>query len=93
MNIVIIGGNECMVCRYKELCREYNCNAKIYPKMSSGLKNIGTPDLLVVFTGTTSHKMVRCAMQNVKSQNVPIARCHTSSLVALRNILTQYAAG
>ncbi len=25
----------------KELCREYKCKAKIYPKMTGNLKNIG----------------------------------------------------
>ena len=32
MSVVIVGGNECMTRRYKELCAEYNCKAKIYPK-------------------------------------------------------------
>ena len=41
MSVVIVGGNECMVCQYKELCREYKCKAKIYPKMAGNLKNIG----------------------------------------------------
>lgn len=50
MSVVIVGGNECMVRQYKELCREYKCKAKIYPKMTGSLKNIGIPDLLVLFT-------------------------------------------
>ena len=25
MSVVIIGGNECMVCKYKSLCKEYQC--------------------------------------------------------------------
>ncbi len=62
MSVVILGGNECMVREYKELCREYQCKAKVYPKMSNAMKNIGTPDLLVLFTGTMSHKMLRSAM-------------------------------
>ena len=50
MSVVIVGGNECMIRQYKNLCSEYKCKAKVYPKMASGLKNIGTPDLLVLFT-------------------------------------------
>ena len=50
MSVVIVGGNECMVRQYKELCSEYQCKAKIYPKMAGNLKNIGLPDLLVLFT-------------------------------------------
>ena len=56
MSVVIIGGNECMVRRYKDLCRAYRCNAKVFPKQNSSLKGIGSPDLMVLFTGTVSHK-------------------------------------
>ena len=87
MSVVIIGGNECMVRQYKNLCSEYQCKAKVYSKMSGGLKDIGTPDLLVLFTNAVSHKMIRCALSETKGQNVRIARSHTSSISALKNIL------
>lgn len=32
MSVVIIGGNECMVRRYKDLCQEFRCDAKVFPK-------------------------------------------------------------
>ena len=56
MSVVIVGGNECMTRHYINLCGEYNCKAKVYSKMTSSLKNIGSPDLLVLFTNTVSHK-------------------------------------
>ena len=90
MSVVIVGGNECMIRQYKDLCREYNCKAKIYPKTSNGLRNIGTPDLLVIFTGTVSHKMVRCALNEVRNQDVRVARSHTSSIAALKSILKEH---
>ncbi len=90
MSVIIIGGNECMTRQYIDLCREYKCKAKVYPKMSGGLKNIGTPDLLVLFTNTVSHKMIRCALSEVKGQNVKVARSHTSSMNALKNILEEH---
>lgn len=90
MSVVIVGGNECMTRQYKELCRSYNCKAKIYPKMESGLKNLGRPDLLVLFTGTVSHKMAHYALSEVKGQNVRIARSHSSSMSALRSILEEH---
>lgn len=79
-----------MVRQYKELCREYSFKAKIYPKMSGGLKNIGAPDLMVLFTNTISHKMVRCVLSETKGQGTKIARSHTSSMAALKNILEQH---
>lgn len=63
MSIVIVGENECMIRQYKELCREYKCKAKIYPKMTGSLKDIRIPDLLILFTNTVSHKMVRSALE------------------------------
>ncbi len=86
MSVVIVGGNECMVRRYTDLCREYNCKAKVYPKMTNGLKEVGSPDLMILFTGTVSHKMVKCALSEI-GVGTKIARSHTSSVSALSNIL------
>ena len=91
MSVVILGGNECMVREYKELCREYQCKAKVYPKMSNAMKNIGSPDLLVLFTNTMSHKMVHCAMNEAKGKNLHIVYSHASSKAALRSILEEHA--
>lgn len=88
MSVVIIGGNECMEREYKELCREHKCRAKVFTKMRSGMKNqIGNPDLLVLFTGTMSHKMLNYALSETKGSGTIIARSHSSSKTALRNIL------
>lgn len=32
MSVVIVGGNECMVRDYKNLCESYSCKAKSFPK-------------------------------------------------------------
>lgn len=90
MSVIIVGGNECMVRRYKTLCESYRCKAKVYPKMSGEMKNLGTPDLLVLFTNTVSHKMIRCALSEMKGQGVRIARSHSSSMAALRGILDEH---
>ena len=87
MSVVIIGGNECMYRRYKELCEEYSCKAKVYMKQEGSLKDIGSPDLLVLFTGTMSHKMLHSVLCATKGRDVRIARSRTSSMAALRTIL------
>lgn len=91
MSVVIIGGNECMVRKYKDLCQEYDCSAKVYPKQKSSLKGIGNPDLMILFTSTVSHKMVRNALNETKGQDVKIIRAHTSSMSALKQILDTHA--
>ena len=92
MSVVIVGGNDCMVRQYKDLCRAYRCRAKVFTQMRDGLKErFGQPDLLVLFTSTMSHKMLRCALKEAKGGNTVIARSHTSSMEALRGILEEHA--
>ena len=74
MSVVIVGGNECMVRRYEDLCREYSCKAKVFAKPDRGMQNFGNPDLLVLFTGTMSHKMLSIAMGQAKKKNIPVAQ-------------------
>lgn len=93
MSVVIVGGNECMIRQYKELCREYKCKAKIYPQMAGSLKDIGIPDILVLFTNTVSYKMVRSAPEQTKRKLVRTVCPHTSSINALRGILEEHMEG
>lgn len=77
-----------MVCQYKKICKDYHCKAKIFTQMSGNLKNmIGSPDLLILFTNTVSHKMAKCAVDEAGKCNAYIVRCHTSSSAALNEIL------
>lgn len=88
MSVVILGGNERMERKYADICREYNCSAKVFTKVKSGLKGrIGNPDLLVMFTSTMSHKMVRAAVAAIDEECVDIIHAPSSSASALRNIL------
>ena len=90
MSVVIVGGNECMTRQYKELCGQYKCKAKVYPKMTKSLKDIGSPDLIIFFTATVSHKIIRCVLSDAKS-HTRIARSHSSSIAALKGILDEHA--
>lgn len=35
MSVVIIGGNECMVCKYETICKKHGCKAKVFVKEKS----------------------------------------------------------
>ena len=88
MSIVIIGGNERMVYQYTDICKDYGYKAKVFPKENGAIrKKIGCPDLMVLFTNTVSHKMVRCAVEEAGRCNADVIRCHTSSKNALEEIL------
>ena len=85
---MILGGTESLVRQYKDLCRSYRCSAKVIPRMGGTLKGrLGNPNLLVLFTDTISHKMVRNALNETRGQSTMVRRCRSSSLSALRDVL------
>lgn len=91
MSVVIVGGNERMVCQYADICRHYGCKAKVFTKESGSLKKkMGCPDLLILFTNTVSHKMVISAVQEAKRNNISVVRIHTSSAAALHGVLSAH---
>lgn len=93
MSVVIVGGHDRMVQKYKEICKKNKCKAKVFTQMSASMnKQIGDPDLLVLFTNTVSHKMIKTAVGRAKKNKTEIVRCHTSSATALEGILKPYAA-
>ena len=75
MSIVIIGGHDRMVGQYKKICKQFHCKAKVFTH------------LIVLFTNTVSHKMVKCAVEEAGRCNADVIRCHTSSKNALEEIL------
>ena len=86
MSVVIVGGNERMVCQYEDICKGFGCKAKVFAKEKGAMKK------KILFTSTVSHKMVNCAVEEAKKKSIPVCRCHTSSAAALENILKQYCA-
>jgi hypothetical protein len=94
MSVVIIGGNECMVCQYEKICKNHGCKAKVFVKEKGALrKKIGNPDLMILFTNTVSHRMVTSAVSEAKRNNTQIARIHSSSGAALEGVLETYLGG
>lgn len=88
MSVVIVGGHDRMVECYKTICRKYKCKAKVFTQMTATMgKQIGCPDVLVLFTNTVSHKMVKCALGEIDESRTNVVRCHTSSKTALTEIL------
>lgn len=91
MSVVIIGGHERMENRYKEICKKYNHKPKVFTKIKSGLsRQMGNPDLIILFTATASHEMARCAVAESGRTHTILERCHSSSASALIQILETY---
>lgn len=94
MSVVIVGGNERMVTQYKGICKEFGYKAKVFAKMTTDFKRkIGTPDLVILFTNTVSHKLVNSAVQEALRCNLDVIRCHSSSSCALKKALEYHCSG
>ncbi|MDR2658580.1 MAG: DUF2325 domain-containing protein [Spirochaetaceae bacterium] len=88
MNVVVIGGNDCMACRYKAICKEFSCKAKIFTQPKGNLEGlIGSPDLIIIFTNPVSHEMVKVAKKEAARKGILIVQSHCGSANSLRNIL------
>lgn len=91
MNIVIVGGHDCMHCKYKQICKKYGCKCKVFTQCPANFQNqIGTPEMIVVFTKTVAHKMLDCACKQAEKKGVKISYVNSSSASALNEILTQH---
>ena len=91
MSIVIVGGNDRMSTRYKEICKAYDCKAKVFIKYATNLdKKIGSPDFAVVFTDAVSHKLLNSVNARAGKMNFPVEICHSSSVSALKKVLCKY---
>ncbi|WP_069997204.1 DUF2325 domain-containing protein [Cellulosilyticum sp. I15G10I2] len=91
MSIVLVGGHDRMHEAYKGICSKRGHRVKVYTQLPARFdKMIGTPDGIVLFTGTVSHKMMHIAVKEAKRKNIPIVRCHNSSGNSLESILEQF---
>ena len=48
------------------------------------------PDLMICFTGALSHKVLRCAQNEIKGLDTKVEHSRTASVAALRNILEKH---
>jgi hypothetical protein len=88
MSVVIVGGHKRMECRYKSICAEYNCSAKVFTECAGPLQcKIGNPDLIVLFTNPVSHTMAKAARNKAAQDNIALVQSHCGSSSALRTIL------
>ena len=91
MSVVVVGGNDRMATKYKEICSSYNCKSKVFTQMPADFENkLGTPDLVVLFTNTCSHKMANKVGQKAAKQNFQVAKIHNASANALKTVLEQF---
>ena len=80
MSLVVVGGNERMKRDYIQLAKNRGYKAKVVLNMSSRVKrSIGSPDAIVIFTSTVSHKLMASVETQAKKQDIPIIRNKNNS--------------
>ncbi|WAW14265.1 DUF2325 domain-containing protein [Peptostreptococcus equinus] len=90
MSLLVIGGHERMERDYYKLAKNRGYKTKIYTTMSSQVKNsIGSPDAIVIFTSTVSHKLSKIVEAQAKKKSIPIIRHKNSSKVAFCECLEE----
>lgn len=88
MSVVIVGGHDKMTKDYIRVCKKYNCKAKVFTQMETGLKDkIGMPDAVILLTDVVSHKLVRTAKKEADKKNITIIRNHNSTVSSLETVL------
>lgn len=91
MSVVVVGGNDRMATRYKDICKSFNFKAKVFTQMPTDFDNkLGNPDLVVVFTSTCSHKMLGTVNSRSSRYGIPIEHVHSASVSALKSALSKY---
>lgn len=90
MNIVIVGGHDCMHCQYKNICKKYGCKCKVFTQCPANFQNqIGKPEMIVVFTKTVAHKMLKTACKQAEKNGTKIEYVNSSSANALNEVLRE----
>lgn len=94
MNVVIVGGHDCMHCQYKKICKNHGCKCKVFTQCPADFQNkIGTPEIIIVFTKTVAHKMLKCACKQAEKNGTAIRYVNSSSANALQTTLSEYFNG
>lgn len=94
MSIVIIGGHDRMHCKYREICKNFGCKCKVFTQCPANFQNqIGSPDVIIVFTGTVAHKMLNVAIKQAGKTGAKLKHCHSSSACALKEVLAEHMMG
>ena len=80
-----------MHCQYKRICKKHGCKCKVFTQCPANFQNqIGTPEMIVVFTKTVAHKMLNVASKQAERNGTKICYVNSSSANALQEVLTEH---
>tara|TARA_B100001123_G_C15164517_1_gene968841 strand:+ start:563 stop:841 length:279 start_codon:yes stop_codon:yes gene_type:complete len=92
MSVAIIGGLDRLKRSYERECQNRGFDARVFsqriPNMARRMDGVNR---ILIFTGTVAHPMVTEAVRVAKEKNIPVDRCHSSSISALKRCLNSLA--
>lgn len=87
-NVTVVGGILTLEPQYRVILEDNKLFPRIYNRDSAGLLGrIITADLIILFTGTVSHKMAEKVRKAAELRRIPLVTIRRSSVSALRRFL------
>lgn len=85
MCAVLVGGMDRLRNDYIATAKELGVSLKVFTGQERSIKSqIGSADMLILFTGKVSHAARIEAMKHARSNNIPVQLVHSSGVTALR---------
>ena len=90
MCFVLVGGHDRMHREYIQIGKAHGHKVKVFTHLTARFaKSIGSPDAILIFTSTLSHKMLIVAEKEAKRKKIPVVKSHSSSGMALKRSIRE----
>ena len=94
MCVALIGGMDRLEREYQNEAEKLGVKLRVFTKAKSGLPSrVKNVDAVVVFTGKTSHRIKKEAVNTAKAGCIPVVMCHACGVCSLRECLSKLIAG
>ncbi len=88
MCATLVGGMDRLKADYTKIAKSQSVKLKVFTGKERNMREqIGTPDLIIIFTGKCSHKARILALKHASSNNIPIAQSHSCGTSSLKSCL------
>jgi len=91
MCATLVGGMDRLKKQYEETARSQGVKLKIFTGKERNMRSqIGSPDLIIIFTDKCSHKARKLAVQHASAAGIPVAQSHSCGLSSLKSCLCEW---
>ncbi len=88
MCATLVGGMDRLKTDYTKTAKRQGVKLKVFTGKERNMRGqIGSPDLIIIFTGKCSHKARILALKHASSCNIPVAQSHSCGISSLKGCL------